>query len=108
MQNIMTVLLAGISLAALIWLNKKNRQLGQLREQISREKEGTETLGNKIRHLQTRVSELEAVEDEVWDFANTIHLYASLSQEETRQQSLKEKQTEIQQAAEHILQLTGR
>lgn len=108
MQNILIALLAGIILAALIRLNEKNRQLGQLKEQARREKEETETLGHKVRALQARVSELEAMGDEVWDFANTIHLYASLSREETGQQSLKEKQMEIQQAAEHILQLTGR
>ena len=37
--------------------------------------------------------------------ANTVHLYASLSLEETRKTSIKDKQSQIIRSSEHILEL---
>lgn len=37
---------------------------------------------------------------QIWEAMNTIHLYASLSEEEAKTDSLKEKQVEIQKIAE--------
>ncbi|MFW5677798.1 MAG: hypothetical protein ACOCNL_16300 [Acetivibrio ethanolgignens] len=37
--------------------------------------------------------------------ANTVHLYASLSLEEARKASIKEKQSQIIRSSEHILEL---
>lgn len=46
--------------------------------------------------------------DTVWEAANTIHLYAALSEEETRDPSLKKKQEEICRIAENLLELSGK
>ena len=37
--------------------------------------------------------------------ANTVHLYASLSLEEARKNSIKDKQSQIIRSSEHILEL---
>ena len=44
---------------------------------------------------------------EIWDAANTIHLYASLSEEETQSKDLKVKQSEIRQLSEKIISLSN-
>ena len=105
MQNIIIAALAGIILAVSIRLREKNREIGRLKEQIHQEKEETKALQAQLQALRTRVSDMESAEDELWDYANTIHLYAALSQEEARQLSFKEKQAEILQAAEDMLEL---
>lgn len=58
------------------------------------------------------VSAPEAVQEEpslraqIWDYANTIHLYAALTQEESGSKSVQEKQSEILKLTEAILTLT--
>lgn len=41
--------------------------------------------------------------DEIWNSANTIHLYAVLSEEEAQSEKVKEKQREIMKQAEILL-----
>lgn len=41
--------------------------------------------------------------DEIWNAANTIHLYAALSEEEAQSEKVKEKQREIMKQAEILL-----
>ncbi len=52
--------------------------------------------------------ELAEFYDAVWEAANTIYLYAALSEEEARSPSLKKKQEEIRQTAEELLELAGK
>ena len=84
MQNMMITVLAGIILAAAIRLRKKNRELGRLKEQIHQVKEETKALQAQVQTLRIRISDQESAEDELWDCANTIHLYAALSKEEAK------------------------
>ncbi len=97
MQNMIITVLAGI-----IWQQPsvcvKNRELGRLKEQIHQVKEETKALQAQVQTLRIRISDQESAEDELWDCANTIHLYAALSKEEARQPSFREKQEEILQA----------
>lgn len=105
MQNIIIAVLAGMILAAAIRLREKNRELGRLKEQIHQVKEETKALQVQVQALRTRISDQESAEDELWDCANTIYLYAALSKEEARQPSFREKQEEILQAAESMMKL---
>lgn len=52
--------------------------------------------------------ELAEFYDAVREAANTIYLYAALSEEEARSPSLKKKQEEIRQTAEELLELAGK
>ena len=70
------------------------------------------SLQQKIGDLQNKISILEKQElaaeqhnDYLRQEANTVHLYASLSLEETRKTSIKEKQSQIIRSSEHILEL---
>ncbi|MFR2782388.1 MAG: hypothetical protein ACLTBL_15925 [Clostridium sp.] len=47
-------------------------------------KEETKALQAQVQTLRIRISDQESAEDELWDCANTIHLYAALSKEEAR------------------------
>lgn len=47
--------------------------------------------------------EATAIKDEIRDHINTIHLYASLSEEESHSASVKEKQKDIIRLSEIIL-----
>ena len=50
-------------------------------------------------------ADAEQRKGEIKELANIIHLYASLSEEETQSPSLKEKQRIIQKTAEELLQI---
>lgn len=41
-------------------------------------KEETKALQAQVQTLRIRISDQESAEDELWDCANTIHLYAAL------------------------------
>lgn len=70
------------------------------------------SLQQQISDLQSKISILEKQDlaaeqhnDSLRQEANTVHLYASLSLEETRKASIKEKQSQIIRSSEHILEL---
>ena len=70
------------------------------------------SLQQQIGDLQNKNSILEKQElaakqhnDYLRQEANTVHLYASLSLEEARKASIKEKQSQIIRSSEHILEL---
>ena len=49
--------------------------------------------------------EIEKICDEIWHHANTIHLYSSLAEEESKSITMKEKQKEIIRTTEEILNI---
>ena len=49
--------------------------------------------------------EIEKICDEIWHNANTIHLYSSLSEEESKSITMKEKQKVIIRTIEEILNI---
>ena len=70
------------------------------------------SLQQQIGDLQNKNSILEKQElaaeqhnDYLRQEANTVHLYASLSLEEARKKSIKDKQSQIIRSSEHILEL---
>ena len=65
----------------------------------------TGDLQNKNSILEKQELAAEKHNDYLKQEANTVHLYASLSLEETRKTSIKEKQSQIIRSSEHILEL---
>ena len=49
--------------------------------------------------------EIERIFNEIWHHTNTIHLYSSLSEEESKTITMKEKQKEIIRTTEEILNI---
>lgn len=104
MQYMVIAVFAGAVFAVYLCLKEKNRQLSRLREQTQRDREEREKLENQVEVLQNQVRELEGICSEVRELAGITHLYASLSREETKQESLKEKQEEIILASEYMFE----
>lgn len=91
------LILAVVSL--IILLRQKENQLKGLKQQLGE----TQDI---IKRSDAKKNKLEEIQNRIWDYGNTIHLYAALCEEETDNPSVKEKQREIMIAAEALLQLT--
>ena len=72
----------------------------------------TNHLEEQREHLQMQTDqafrssdEIEKICDEIWNHANTIHLYSSLAEEESKSITMKEKQKEIIRTTEEILNI---
>ena len=94
MQYIIFILLGLFIVHLVIRLRKKEMQLLELQ--------------TKLYQMQTEqavrtAEEATAIKDEIRDHINTIHLYASLSEEESHSASVKEKQKDIIRLSEIIL-----
>ena len=76
----------------------KRKKWYSLQQQIS-------DLQSKISILEKQDLAAEQYNDSLRQEANTVHLYASLSLEETRKTSIKDKQSQIIRSSEHILEL---
>ena len=79
---------------------------------LSVQKKKVISLPQQISDLQSKISILEKQDlateqynDSLRQEANTVHLYASLSLEEARKTSIKDKQSQIVRSSEHILEL---
>ena len=83
-------------LAYFLYVQKK--KLISLQQQIS-------DLQSKISILEKQDLATEQYNDSLRQEANTVHLYASLSLEEARKTSIKDKQSQIVRSSEHILEL---
>lgn len=91
------LILAVVSL--IILLRQKENQLKGLKQQLGE-------IQDIIKRSDAKKNKLEEIQNRIWDYGNTIHLYAALCEEETGNPSVKEKQREIMIAAEALLQLT--
>ena len=94
MQYIILFLLVLIIAYLIILLRNKEVQCREAQTQTSQIQEQMEQMYNDI----------VAIHDEVWDEANTIHLYAALSDEESSTASVKDKQSEIIRLSEKIME----
>ena len=97
MQHIMVSILAAIILLLIAVLLIQRKKEAAMQIQINEMKE-------RLKTLETSSTEKRNEREAVLQAANTIYLYAALSEEEARSQSLKEKQAEIRQASEAIIQ----
>ena len=95
----MIIIILSISLLLLAYfLYIQKKKVISLQKQIGK-------LQNKISILEKQYLVVEQYKDSLRQEANTIHLYAALSLEETRKISIKDKQSQIIRSSEHILEL---
>ena len=83
-------------LAYFLYVQKK--KVISLQQQIS-------DLQSKISILEKQYLAAEQYKDSLRQEAYTVHLYASLSLEEAKKTSIKDKQSQIIRSSEHILEL---
>ena len=93
---IISIILLLLLLASFLYVQKK--KVISLQHQIG-------DLQNKNSILEKQELAAEQHNDYLKQEANTVHLYASLSLEETRKTSIKDKQSQIIHSSEHILEL---
>lgn len=93
----MEIILAAIILLLLAVLLMQRKKEANLRIQINR-------LNEQLEMLKTASSEKPKDREVVIQSANTIYLYAALSEEEAQSRFLKEKLAGIRQASEAIIQ----
>ena len=96
MQYIIFILLGLFIVHLVIRLRKKEMQLLELQTKLYQMQTETE-------QADRTAEEATAIKDEIRDHINTIHLYASLSEEESHSASVKEKQKDIIRLSEIIL-----
>ena len=96
MQYIILILPVLIIIYLVILLRKKEIQFRGVQAQMSQ-------MQKQMEQAIQMSDGIKAVRDEVWDSANTIHLYAALSDEESNSASIKEKQSEIIRLSEKIM-----
>ena len=95
----MIIIILSISLLLLAYfLYIQKKKVISLQKQIGK-------LQNKISILEKQYLVVEQYKDSLRQEANTIHLYASLSLEEAKKTSIKDKQSQIICSSKHILEL---
>lgn len=99
MQYIIFILLGLFIVHLVIRLRKKEMQLLELQTKLYQMQTETE---QAVRTAE-EATEIKDEIDEIRDHINTIHLYASLSEEESHSASVKEKQKDIIRLSEIIL-----
>lgn len=97
MEYLIAGIFALLSAVLLIFLKKKDNQIKLLREQLKEAQ-------NRGLAIESKTSETEALCHMVWKYGNMVHLYASLTEEETGMESIKEKQKEILTETEKVLE----
>jgi len=97
MQYIILFLLVLIIAYLIILLRNKEVQCREAQTQTSQIQE-------QMEQMVQMYNDIVAIHDEVWDEANTIHLYAALSDEESSTASVKDKQSEIIRLSEKIME----
>ena len=81
------------------------KERDQLLEQMNHLEEQREHLQMQTDQAFRSADEIEKICDEIWNHANTIHLYSSLAEEESKSITMKEKQKEIIRTTEEILNI---
>ncbi|MCI7040646.1 MAG: hypothetical protein MR992_00690 [Lachnospiraceae bacterium] len=93
---ILSIILLLLLLTSFLYIQKK--KVMSLQQQIG-------DLQSKISILEKQYLSAEQYNDSLRQEAYTVHLYASLSLEEARKTSIKDKQSQIIRSSEHILEL---
>ena len=81
------------------------KERDQLQERMNHLEEQREHLQMQTDQAFRSADEIEKICDEIWHHANTIHLYSSLAEEESKSITMKEKQKEIIRTTEEILNI---
>ena len=81
------------------------KERDQLLEQMNHLEEQREHLQMQTDQAFRSADEIEKICDEIWHHANIIHLYSSLSEEESKSITMKEKQKVIIRTIEEILNI---
>ncbi len=111
MHYILFILLVLIIAVLVICLRKKDREIQAIQSEVTQLQKQAEQAKKKAMmsdNVQEKAEPDTARDDFyhiVWNRVNTIHLYASLAEEEDTSASVKEKQTEIIRMSEEILNL---
>ena len=79
--------------------DRLQKERDQLQERMNHLEEQREHLQMQTDQAFRSADEIEKIYDEIWNHANTIHLYSSLAEEESKSITMKEKQKEIIQLA---------
>ena len=85
--------------------DRLQKERDQLQERMNHLEEQREHLQMQTDQAFRRADEIEKICDEIWHHANTIHLYSSLAEEESKSITMKEKQKEIIRTTEEILNI---
>ena len=75
--------------------DRLQKERDQLQERMNHLEEQREHLQMQTDQAFRSADEIEKICDEIWHHANTIHLYSSLAEEESKSITMKEKQKEI-------------
>ena len=86
-------------------LYRLQKERDQLQERMNHLEEQREHLQMQTDQAFRSADEIEKIYDEIWNHANTIHLYSSLAEEESKSITMKEKQKEIIRTTEEILNI---
>lgn len=97
MQDFMGIVLVLIMMVLLVFFKDQSSK-------VKRTKTECKELKQKMETMEKSMSDTEKFQKAVWENVNTIHLYAVLSGEEAKTESLKEKQRQIRQMAEDLLE----
>ena len=85
--------------------DKLQKERDQLQERMNHLEEQLDNLQMQIDKVFRSADEIEKICDEIWNHANTIHLYSSLAEEESKSITMKEKQKVIIRTTEEILNI---
>ena len=85
--------------------DRLQKERDQLQERMNHLEEQREHLQMQTDQAFRSADEIEKIYDEIWNHANTIHLYSSLAEEESKSITMKEKQKEIIRTTEEILNI---
>lgn len=95
-EMIMIMMAIGLVVLTIIILLKE-KKIQMLQKELGASK-------NSASENETWKKNDEEFQNELWQSLNAIHIYAHLSEEEARSQSVKEKQKEILNISESILE----
>ncbi len=98
MGYLMAGLLAVAIFVMIMVLRKKEKHIQKINEEVKK-------VQRQITLVQSKTFDLEKIRDDIWDSTNTIHLYASVSKENAKSESVKQNQIEILKLTENIFGL---
>ena len=93
MLTFVLILIIVVLAAVLLFINQKNQKLQKELEQTR----------NQLETHETNAKQRNESQNKLWDTFNAVHLYASLTEEEVKMQSAKDKQKKIMAICETAL-----
>ena len=93
------MILFGVIFVILLFiLLKKEKQLKDCMQQLKE-------IQIQLQKSQDEIEKFQNKSQKLWDFSNTIHLYASLSEEDAKNEALKQKQLEIIKLSQDMINI---